>query len=81
MAEGDDPRDPTTASGMPQPWPVVDKHSTYEHEPTYQAPQAPSYGPPASYRPPQGPPRRSRWLVVALVVIVLVALLLWLFLR
>jgi hypothetical protein len=80
MTEGDDPRDPSTASGVPQPWPVVDKHSTYEYPPSYSnTPQAPP-----SYGPPQGGPRRAgrlRWLVVALVVIVLVALLLWLLLR
>ena len=79
MTEGDDPRDPSTAAGLPQPWPVVDKHSTYEHPPSYTGPppSTPSYG------PPPGRPRRaggSRWLVAALVAVVLVALLVWLLL-
>jgi hypothetical protein len=79
MAEGDDPRDPSTASGMPQPWPVVDKRSTYQHPPAYGgSPQRPPY-------PAPGPPARrsggSRWIAVSVVVLVLVALLLWLLLR
>jgi hypothetical protein len=80
MTEGDDPRDPSTAAGMSQPWPIVDKRSTYEYPPAYSpAPQSPpSYG-----GPPPGPRKGggARWLAVALVVAVLVLLLLWLLLR
>jgi hypothetical protein len=79
MTEGDDPPDPSTAAGMPQPWPVVDKHSTYQHPPSYGG--SPQPGP--SYGPPQRGPRRaggSRWLVAALVAVVLLALVLWLLL-
>ena len=82
MAEGDDPRDPSTASGMPvpPPWPVVDKGSTYQHPPDYGVTQpAPSYGPRTA--PPGRTGGSRRWLVVALVVVVLLALVLWLLLR
>jgi len=77
MTEGDDPRDPSTAAGMPPPWPVVDKRSTYQHPPAQSPPSpAPSY---------ELPPRRTgaarRWIVVALVVVVLLALALWRLLR
>jgi hypothetical protein len=77
MTGGDDPRDPSTAAGMPPPWPVVDKHSTYEHPPQYAPGQ-----PPASYGPPAAPPRRTggsrRWVVVLIVAFVLaLALTLW----
>lgn len=83
MAEGDDPRDPTTAAGMPPPWPVVDKHSTYERPPQY-APREP----PPSYTggapsPSYGPPAHGtrRWVVALIVLAVLgLALILWLLL-
>lgn len=83
MAEGDDPRDPTAASGMPvpPPWPVVDKRSTYQRPPDYTGVSpAPSYQSPAT-QPPGRTGGSRRWLVLALVVVVLLALILWLVLR
>ena len=82
MAEGDDPRDPTTAAGMPPPWPVVDKHSTYEHPPQY-APREPPPSYTGAPSPWGGPPAGGsrRWVVGLIVVMVLaLALILWLLL-
>ena len=81
MAEGDDPRDPTTAAGMPPPWPIVDKRSTYQHPPMQSAPSYRPGEPPPSYGPPTGAPgRRSRRWLVALIVVVALALAIWLLL-